>query len=152
MSQKAKALGERAEKRVRNILSSQGATMFDEKKIYPDFISDIIDNELSGVSSNEYAIEVKTTSGYGGSDRIGKFVISREEFEAYEKLSEKYKVLLILEIRPRGYSWHNYIYIVVPWENIKDRFIKTMPSQLTLSIWWAILNGHKLRDWLNYGC
>jgi len=109
MSQKAKALGERAEKRVRNILSSQGATMFDEKKIYPDFISDIIDNELSGVSSNEYAIEVKTTSGYGGSDRIGKFVISREEFEAYEKLSEKYKVLLILEIRPRGYSWHNYI-------------------------------------------
>ena len=152
MSQRKKELGERAEKRVKSILVNSGYFVLHESKIYPDFSLLSHSDKLSDVFPKEYAVEVKTTSGYNGSDKIGKFTVSREEFNSYEEISKYKDVVLILEIRPRGYNWRNYIYFVVPWINIHNRFIKTNPDQVTLSIWWTILNGHKLRDWLNFVC
>ena len=152
MSQHKKELGERAEKRVKNLLSHRWTTIFDEKKIYPDFTISVLNNRIIGGAVVEYAVEVKTARGYNGIDRIGKFVISREEFNSYKEISKTQKVIFIIEIRPRGYHWTNYIYVVVPWVFIHERFIESNPAQLTLSIWWAILKGHKLRDWLEYVC
>jgi len=150
MSQQRKDLGERAEKRVMNLFIKEHSAIFDEKKIYPDFTVGVLNNKIVGRPINSYAVEVKTTSGYNGYDRIGKFCISRQEFEAYEEISNKIKVVLILEIRPKSYNWRNYIYIVIPWNPIRKRFLESSPDQLTLSVWWAILKGHNLKDWLKY--
>jgi len=43
----------------------------------------------------------------------------------------------------------NYPYFFVPWTAVEERFERSNPSQVSLSLWWVLENGVNLRWWLN---
>jgi len=143
MSKERKELGLRAEQRVIKKMGSSVITIEDRSRIYPDFSF-----ELMGGVGDSYAVEVKTMKGVYEGEKVGMIGISKEEFNAYEELSKRYMVLVVVEIRPRGYHWSKYLHYIVEWISIRDRYYETKPNNLRLSLWWVLSNGTKLEDWI----
>lgn len=152
MTWKNKKIGEAAERRVIRKIGTRVTTIEDTSKIYPDFEIESHVEYLGEVPEFVYGVEVKTMKGFYQCERIGTFSVSRAEFQAYEKLSLDMNIVLIIEIRPRGYHWSNYIYFVVDWSVFREEFLKNSPSKRTLSMWWVIKKGVKLETWLEYVC
>ena len=150
MTWKNKKIGEAAERRVIKKIRDGVTIIEDESKIYPDFRVETVRNYESDALFTSYGVEVKTMKGFYEGERVGTFSITREEFNAYEKILFYMRMVLIVEIRPRGYHWSNYIYFVIDWGVFKEEFLKNNPSKCTLSMWWVIKNGVKLETWLKY--
>ena len=147
-------LGQAAERRVIAKLRDSVTTIEDRSKTYPDFKFELDRSKLllrrytTLFGEEIYGVEVKTMQGFYQGEKVGIFALSREEFNAYEKLSSEMKIIIIIEIRPRGYHWRDYLYYVINWSDVRERFYKTKPNNLRLSMWWVLFKGTKLEDWL----
>ena len=157
MSQEMIKLGQAAERRVIAKLRGSVTTIEGRSKTYPDFMfeldySKLELKELAPLFGREvYGVEVKTMKGFYQGEKVGIFGVSKEEFNAYEKLSSEMKIIIIVEIRPRGYHWSKYLHYIVEWSAIRDRYFETKPNNLRLSMWWVLSNGTKLEDWIKLG-
>jgi len=152
MSDARRKLGDAAERRVIRKIGTRVTTIEDESKVYPDFSFEAHVEYFSDVPEFFYGVEVKTMKGFYECERVGTLSVSRAEFQAYEKLSLEMNVILIVEIRPRGWHWSNYLYYVVDWNLLRKEFLESNPSVRTLSMWWVLKNGVNLETWLKHVC
>ena len=156
MSQEMIKLGQAAERRVIAKLRDSVTTIEDRSKTYPDFRFELdysrleLGNFTHLFGEEIYGVEVKTMKGFYQGEKVGIFGVSKEELNAYEKLSSEMKIIVVVEIRPRGYHWSKYLHYVVEWSAIRDRYFETKPNNLKLSMWWVLSNGTKLEDWLKF--
>ncbi len=129
-------IGTEGEERVKAVLYVHGCKIeeTDDPNGYPDFyfIKDGI----------KWAAESKTMKGVHAGGKTGMVKITRTEYRGTGGLKQE-------NVRPRGFKAVNYPYFFVPWTAVEERFERSNPSQVSLSLWWLLENGVNLRWWLN---
>jgi len=137
-------VGAEGEERIKAILYVYGCEIeeTDDPNGYPDFyfVKDGI----------KWAVESKTMKGVHTGGKTGMAKITRTEYRGTDGLrQDNVRPCLIVEVRPRGFKAVNYPYFFVPWTAVEERFERSNPSQVSLSLWWVLENGVNLRWWLN---
>jgi len=135
-------IGREGEERIKALLYEAGCEIEEgEPNGYPDFIF------IRGMV--RWGVECKTMKGVHAEGEVGMAKVSREEFHGMRGIrDEGLKSCLIVEVRPRGFKAMDYLYLFVSWEAVEERYKKTSPDQVSLSLWWVLRNGVNLEWWL----
>ena len=137
------ARGVEGEERIKGILAEYGE--IEETGApngYPDF--------YFTQGTVKWAVESKTMKAVHGGGKVGMAKVTRTEYHGMSGLwRDDMQPCLIVEVRPEGFKAVDYPYFFVPWTAVEERFERTNPSQISLSLWWVAGNGVNLRWWLD---
>ena len=135
-------IGWKAEERIKALLSESGkVTPNTEYNGCPDFYFQ------RHHYTTTWAVEFKTMRGVHAGGEVGNVKVSTSqllEMKRFEESKSSYLRMLIVEVRPRGAKPKDFLYYVVPWSEVYEKWYISKPDVLTLSLWWVLREGTKL--------